>query len=238
MKSSPLKLVQTHLDPIKKDYLSDEMPREKLKRFGAKYLTDAELLAIILRTGTANKHVLDLSRELIAQSNGLTLLTRKNWSDLARIQGIGQVKALTLEAVFELARRSSLSEIGDRPTFDCAKSVADYFRPFTRDLSVESFFVISCDSSLKLVAYKEMTTGLKGSVIVDITASIKELILNNTNRAFILHNHPTGNRNPSEADINLTAKFSKACELVGIQLIDHVIVCGNDYISLSENGHM
>jgi DNA repair protein RadC len=219
-----------------KELPNDELPREKLKKFGPQHLTDSELLAIVLRTGSSKMNVLELSRLLVTESLGLPLLFRKKWKELARISGIGPVKAITLEAVFELSRRAATMPIHERPQFKNPHAIAKYFIPFLRDQDHESFYVASFDNQLRLLAYKQISYGLKNSVMVDITTVIKELVLNNASQAVIMHNHPSGALYASEPDKFITKRLKKACDLVGILLVDHLIIVGNDYVSLNEKG--
>jgi len=221
-----------------KELPTDEQSREKLQRFGPEALTDAELLAIILRTGTKKLNVLDLSKKLLADSLGLPLLFRKKWRELANYPGIGPVKAITLEAVFELSRRSHTMSINNRMQFSESKSVADYFRPLLRDEDHENFYVVGCDNQLKMLFHKKLAKGQKNSVSVDLTTLVKELILGNASNAFILHNHPSGASTASEPDKVLTRRVRQACDLVGIKLLDHIIIFGNDYRSMADNGEL
>jgi DNA repair protein RadC len=234
----PLAAIPIHLKQNKSERLhlvdDQDLPREKLKNFGARFLTDSELLAIILRTGTTDKHVLDLSKEVIKDAGSLGLLFRKNWKELSRIKGIGQVKAITLEAVFELTRRADKINIADRPQFNSAKEISNFFIPMLRDQIVESIYVVSCDVSLRLLSYKEVSIGTTNSATFDVTVAIKEVVLQNAYNVFLVHNHPSGNQSASQSDIAMTKRFKEACTLIGVQLTDHVIVCGNNYFSFSE----
>jgi DNA repair protein RadC len=225
-----------HVQAKIKNLLFDEQPREKLANYGPETLTDAELLAILLRSGTTEMNVLDTSRMLIENHGGFTKLARSNWKELCSIKGIGKVKALTLLAAFEIGRRMN-ADFGDeeiiltQPT-----AVYKFFGPRLRDLDKEVFIVAYLNNSKRLIGYDKVSIGSSNATIVDNSEIFRLAILNKAMSLVLVHNHPSGNTNPSQADIRLTKKLKDTGLLVGIPVVDHVIICGAKFYSFVENG--
>ncbi len=218
-----------------KEMMPDEQPREKLQRLGPESLTDSELLAILLRTGTKNLNVIDLSRSLIKTYGGLRQLARKNWQELRHFKGVGNVKSITLIALFELSRRINTSDI-ERLQFLSPDTVAAYFGPKLRDFSKEHFYVIMLDNAKKLLGYQQVSRGGKTSTIVEISEVMRLALMYDAGSILLCHNHPSGIKRASKQDIQLTERIKSACEIMGIHLDDHIIICGNDYVSFHQEG--
>jgi DNA repair protein RadC len=212
----------------------DEQPREKLTKYGAESLSDAELLAILLRTGTRGLNVIDASRALLDHFNGLRNLSRQNWQALKVIPGIARVKALTLEAVFELSRRIQMASLGEKIRMNAPELAAAFFAPRLRDLVHEEFYVAFLNHSKVLVGYKKISAGGTNSTIVEPAEVIRQAILNHANSIILAHNHPSGYLKESRSDIKLTRRLKKAGELVKIPVDDHIIIAGDGYISFRE----
>ncbi len=218
--------------------LPDEQPREKLVNYGSESLSNAELLAILLRSGSGKVNVVDMSRNLLSHFGGLRNLYRRKWQELKIIPGIARVKALTLEAVFELSRRIEVAELGDTVTIRCPDDAHAFFGPRLRDLSKEVFMVGFLNAAKILVGHRKISSGGATSTIVDVAEVLRQAILNEANSIIVLHNHPSGNPKASKADINLTRRITKAGEMLGIPLDDHIIIAGNKYTSLRAEGHL
>jgi DNA repair protein RadC len=216
----------------------EEQPREKLMNYGAESLTDAELLAILLRTGSKNLNVVDTSRALLDHFNGLRNLSKKNWQSLKVIPGIAKVKAITLEAVFELSRRIQISSLGDEIRMHSPELAASFFFPKLRDLTNEVFYVAFLNNSKVLTGFKKISSGGSSSTIVEPAEVIRQAILNQANCMILAHNHPSGQLKESKSDIDLTRRLKKAGELVQIPVEDHIIIAGDGYISLRNKGIM
>ncbi|TVR36358.1 MAG: JAB domain-containing protein [Balneolaceae bacterium] len=210
----------------------DEQPREKMQRFGAESLSDAELLAILLRTGTKGMNVVDTSRALLNHFSGLRNLSRQNWQSMRVIPGIASVKAITLEAVFELSQRIQMASLGDQVVIQCPEDVAAYFRPRLRDLPHEEFYVAFLNNSKVLTGCRKISSGGSTSTIVDVAEVLRQAVINQANSIILAHNHPSGYARESAADINLTKRISEAGKLLGIPIDDHVIIAGDQFISL------
>lgn len=210
----------------------DEQPREKVQRFGAESLSDAELFAILLRTGTKGMNVVDTSRALLDHFSGLRNLSRQNWQSLQVIPGIAEVKAITLEAVFELSRRIQMATLGEQIVIQCPEDAAAFFRPRLRDLSHEEFHVAFLNNSKVLMGHRKVSSGGSTSTIVDVSEIMRQAVINQANSILLAHNHPSGYARESAADINLTKRVSEAGKLLGIPVDDHVIIAGDQFISL------
>ncbi len=221
-----------------KEMSPDDRPREKLLLRGSHSLTDSELLAILLRKGYKGKSVLTLSKELLKKNNNnLSLLATKTVSELKRETGIGNDKAATLAAAFELSRRLNNSErFRTNKKITSPKDIANFFVPLLRDEMKEKFFVVCLSSANRIIKYEEISTGDLNSSVVHPREVFKVAIDNLSASIILIHNHPSGNCKPSREDISLTKKFVEAGKLLGIQVIDHIIVAGNNFTSFVEKG--
>ncbi len=219
-----------------RNLLPEEQPREKLMKYGPDILTEAELLAILLRTGSKGMNVLETSRELIRQACGLSRLAKCNWDEIRNIKGVGSVKAVTLVAAFELYRRlSTKDDVEDLMLLDPEETYA-HFGPMMRDLHKEVFLLLTMNSAKKLIRRHRVSIGGTNSTIVDIPEIIRLAVLDRARGIILLHNHPSGNTRPSGSDRILTNRIAETCKLMGIQLCDHIIIAGNSYTSFQEKG--
>lgn len=214
------------------EMLPDEQPREKLLRYGAESLSDAELLAILLRTGSKEMNVLETSRALLNHFQGLRKLSVKNWESLKVIPGIAKVKAITLEAVFELAKRIQHASLGEQIQILAPLDLVAIFAPRLRDLHHEEFYVAFLNNAKILTGFKKISSGSSTATVVEPAIIFRQAILNYANSIILVHNHPSGQAKESAADINLTNKLVKTGRLVGIPVEDHIIIAGDDYVSL------
>ncbi len=215
-----------------------EQPREKLLTYGADSLSDAELLAILLRTGTKGLNVIDASRALLDHFNGLRNLSKQNWQALKVIPGIAKVKAITLEAVFELARRIQLASLGEEIVIDSPDAAASFFMPKLRDLTKEEFYVAFLNNSKVLTGFKKVSSGGSTATVVDPAEIMRQAILNQANSIILAHNHPSGYLKESKADINLTQRIKNSGDLLNIPVNDHIIIAGDGYISFKAKNLM
>lgn len=210
----------------------DEQPREKLIRYGPESLSDAELLAILLRTGSRGMNVLDTSRALLDHFHGLRRLVKENWQTLRVIPGIAKVKAVTLEAVFELSRRIQTASLGDQIKMTSPESAAAYFGPRLRDLKHEEFLVAFLNTAKIMTGYKKISSGGSNATIVDVSEVIRQAILHHANSIILVHNHPSGRAKESAADVSLTKRIHAAAKPLGLRVDDHIIIAGDHYLSL------
>ncbi len=221
----------TFLNRTVKEMQPDEQPREKLMNYGGESLSDAELLAILLRTGSQKMNVIQMSHALLDHFDGIRYLSRKGWQDLKVIPGMGKVKALTLEAVFELSRRIQMASLGEQVQITSPQDALAYFGPKLRDLTKEVFIVAFLNNAKVLTGYKKISSGGSTATIVGPAEVIRQAVMNEANSILLVHNHPSGDKKESRADIQLTKRIAEAGKLLGIPVQDHVIVAGDGFTS-------
>ncbi len=214
---------------------ADDRPREKLKLRGEQSLTDAELLAILLRTGTKGKSVITIAQELITSYGNLAKLSSKSLSVLMKTSGIGKDKAATLLAAFELSRRiQSQNKWFSNKKITSPSDVAEIFIPLLKDELKEKFILINLNSANKIINYNVISIGNLNSSVVHPREVFKSAIENSAASVILMHNHPSGNCSPSQEDIKLTKKMVDSGKLLDIPVFDHIIVAGNSYTSFVE----
>ncbi len=214
----------------------DEQPREKFVKYGPDSLSDAELLAILLRTGSKRMNVIQTSNALINHFGGLRNLARQNWQSVRVIPGIAKVKAVTLEALFELSRRIEVAALGEQVKITSPQDAASYFKPILRDVAHEQFLVGFLSNSKVLTGYKKISSGGRNSTIVEPAEVMRQAILNQANSILLVHNHPSGTLKESTADLRLTSRISDVGKKMGIPVDDHIIIAGDSYISFRNKG--
>ncbi len=219
------------------DWAVEDRPREKLIARGISSLSDAELLAILINSGTRNKSAVDLGRELLSVvSNNLNSLGKLSVSDLKKIRGIGPARAVTISAALELGRRRKLAEVPEVPQIKCSKDVADIFQPLLSDLSHEEFWVLFLNRSNRVIEKMKLSQGGISGTVTDVRIILKKALEYLASGIIVCHNHPSGNLNPSESDSKITRKIKEAGDLMDIQLLDHIIISEKDYYSFADNG--
>ena len=208
-----------------------------MQQKGPAALTDAELLAILISSGTKEKSALDLAREILSLAhNNLHELGRLGIMELKKTKGIGEARAITIAAALELGRRRQMNEGLQRATIGKSADVAEIVIPLLRDLSHEAFIVLFINQSNKIIRHEVVSNGGLTGTVADIRLILKNAILNNANKLIIAHNHPSGNLQPSNADKELTRKLKEAAEMMDIKLLDHLIVAGTAYLSMADEG--
>ncbi|WP_162910183.1 RadC family protein [Azohydromonas sediminis] len=219
-----------------KDLPADARPREKLLARGAPALADAELLALLLRTGTAGTGVLQLAQQLLATFGGVGGLLRADGRELARVKGLGPAKRAELSAVLELARRALVAELAQRPVFDAPQRVKDYLRLQLAHLPHEVFAVLFLDHQHRLLAMEELFRGTLSHTSVYPREVVKRALALNAGAVVLAHNHPSGVAEPSRADEFLTQSLKGALALVDVRVLDHFVVGAADVVSFAERG--
>ncbi len=219
-----------------KDWPADERPREKLLKRGAQALSDAELLAILIRTGTGKMTALDLARKIITQEKGLLRLARISAQELMRMKGIGQAKAVELLAAFEIGRRVQGASPEETIIIRSPEDAAQRVVPMLRDKPHEVFIVLLLDTKNGLKHEQELTVGTLNASLVHPREVFKLAIDHRAASVIVAHNHPSGNPEPSAEDISVTRQLADAGKVVGIPLQDHLIVAGESFTSLAERG--
>jgi DNA repair protein RadC len=218
------------------DWPRDERPREKLMQRGPEALSDAELLAILLRSGTGRVTAVDLAKTLLTEFRSLGRLTARPLQDLKRFKGLGTAKAVGLLAAFELGRRASAYVEADQLQVRSPEDVVRRYQPLLRDLRQEVFKVLMLDSANHLLADEEISSGILNSSLVHPREVFRRAILEPAASIILLHNHPSGNPEPSSEDLQITRQLVEASKIVGIPIHDHIIIAGNAYTSFAERG--
>ncbi|MDZ7626284.1 MAG: DNA repair protein RadC [Ignavibacteriaceae bacterium] len=213
----------------------DDRPREKLLMRGAQSLSDAELVAILLRTGKKGKSVIEIARELINSEGNLAMLATKTVDSLQKISGIGKDKAATLAAAFELSRRIlSQPKWFANKKITSPQDIAEIFIPILRDDNKEKFIVVCLNSANKIIKHETISIGNLNSSVVHPREVFKVAIDNSSASIILIHNHPSGNPEPSNEDIRITKKIVETGKIMEIPVFDHLIIAGETYTSFVE----
>lgn len=222
--------------PIK-SWAKDDRPREKLLSKSPMHLSDAELLCILLNTGSREKSALDLGRELlqVCQHN-LQELGRYNVFDLMKIKGIGKAKAVTIAAALELGRRRQSAQVLDTPVISGSRDVAGYLQQLYQDHHHEVFVVLFLNRANKIKHHEVISFGGIAGTVADPRIIMKKAIEQEASGLILSHNHPSGNVKPSRADEELTNKINQAARLLDIKVMDHIIVGSQGYFSFADEG--
>ncbi|MEO7677818.1 MAG: DNA repair protein RadC [Verrucomicrobiota bacterium] len=227
-----------------KDQLASDRPRERLAAKGPGALSHGELIAILLRTGLQGMNAVEVGNYLISQfGNSLQALAKASVDDLRKVPGIGRDKAVTLMAAFELAKRMAAELHGESPTLDNPEAIADFLREDNRAFNVERFQILLLNTRRKLIRVEQISDGTLDTILVHPREVFRSAISANASAIVLLHNHPSGDPTPSEADIKVTRDLIRAGQLLKIEVLDHVILGRRtaerqkDYSSLRELGY-
>lgn len=221
------------------EWPKEDRPREKLREHGAEVLSDAELLAILIGSGTPNETAVDLMKRILSGcQNNLNALGKMTMRELTAYKGIGDAKAITIMAACELGRRRAAAEVVDRENMGSATAIYNYMRQKIGELDVEEAWVLLLNNSFKLLKAVRLSHGGLTETAVDVRLAIKEAILANATILVLSHNHPSGSVYPSRADDRLTADMGKACEMMRILFADHIIISDGQYYSYHDEGKL
>ncbi|MDI6779862.1 MAG: DNA repair protein RadC [Bacteroidota bacterium] len=213
-----------------------ERPREKLLKYGAQALTDAELIAILIRSGTGKITAVDIAKTMLKDYDTIGRLVTRSVADIKKYKGIGNTKAVTLAAAFEIGRRAAISGAEKKYKITSPNDVANRFIPLMRDLRQEVFKTLLLDSSNNLLKEVEITRGTLNSSLVHPREVFNAAIIEPAAAIILLHNHPSGNPEPSSEDIQITRQLVEASKIIGIPIHDHIILAGNSFTSFAEKG--
>ncbi len=216
-----------------KNLPKQEMPYEKCWTSGANSLTDAELLSVILRTGSRGEPAIELSRKILTQSaeSGLLGIYHLSLAELMKMKGIGKVKAIQLKCIAELSRRMAKEQAGTSLSFTEPESVAEYYMEDFRHEEQEKLLLIMLNSKGKLLGEEVISKGTVNATIISPREIFLCALRHHAVSIILLHNHPSGNPEPSEADIRLTDRVKHSGELLGIELLDHIIIGDHQAVS-------
>lgn len=216
----------------------EDRPREKLLLKGVHVVSDAELLAILIGSGNTTETAVELCQRILhTVSNNLNALGKLSVKDLTNnFKGIGEAKALAIIAALELGRRRKDSSAVELPKITCSKDVFDLMHPIMGDLPTEEMWILLLNNANKVLKKVTIGTGGLDGVNADIRLIMKEALDNFATRIILCHNHPAGTLTPSSEDTNLTNKLKKACQIMTIDLLDHVIVADSGYYSYGDEG--
>lgn len=211
-----------------------EMPRERLIKYGAVNLSNEDLISILIRTGTKEDNVKELSSKILSKIKGINSLNDLSLGELTSIKGVGQTKALTLLAAIELGKRVYTASIEEKVLLNNTEAVNKYFAPLIAKEAQENLLVILLDNKNRLLNYKIMFKGTSTSSLVEPKEIFNYAIRERAAKIIIMHNHPSGIVSPSKEDIELTNTINLSGRLIGIPLVDHLITSGDKYYSFYE----
>jgi len=218
-----------------KDLPDEQRPREKLISCGSEQLTDAELLAIFLRTGIQGTNVVDLAQHLLAHFGGLRMLISAPIEEFCQQKGLGSAKYAQLQAVIEMSRRYFAEQAMLEDALRSPQAVRDFLLSKLKDEENEQFVVLYLDSQHRVVKYEPLFWGTIDSAVIYPRVVMKKVMEARASAVIFAHNHPSGYADPSQADIAITDKLKKALALIDVRVVDHVIV-GHDVVSFAERG--
>ena len=221
-----------------KEWTPEDRPREKMIQKGPSALSNAELLAILINTGTAQRSALDIAKELLALgSDNLLELGKHTLLDIKKIKGLGEKKAVTVMAALELGKRRQLASAREIPIVKQSKDIFNHLIPYFMDKTSEEFYAVFISQSGAVLHIEQISKGGMTATVVDPRVLFrKALSISGVCRLIVAHNHPSGNLNPSEADKQLTQKLKEAGRLLQITLLDHIIVAENKFFSFADEG--
>ena len=220
-----------------KNWAEDDRPREKLLNKGASVLSDAELLAIMIGSGSRNESAVQLCRKILkASHDNLNELARLSIGELCKFKGIGEAKAITISAALELGNRRKTNEVRERIRITQSRDLFELFEPILLDLKHEEFWVALLNGANKVLDVKRLTQGGTRQTVVDIPMILKMSLEKSAPAIAVAHNHPSGQDNPSREDDAITQRIKKGCEAIDIRLLDHIIIAGGKYYSFADEG--
>ena len=222
-----------------KSWAEEDRPREKLLLKGKQALSESELIAILVRTGTENNDALQVAKELLGRTqNDLNALSRLSVKDLLalKVKGIGETKAITIVAALELGRRRQTSEISDRKKITCSRDIFELLQPVLADKQHEEFWIVLLNRSNKVLEKIQVSSGGITGTVADVRMIFNHAIKSQATSMVLSHNHPSGNLTPSQHDLDLTKKIRQAGDTLDVKVLDHLIIGENNYYSFADEG--
>lgn len=220
-----------------KSLAEDDRPREKLLTLGRQSLSDAELLAIVLGSGSRDETAVQLAQRMLADNkHNINSLAKLSVNELKKYRGVGSVKAINIAAAFELGRRRTDSDTIEKVKISSSKTAYQLLQKRLSDLPHEEFWILILNRANQVVKEENISKGGISGTVVDIRLICKSAIENNASGIVVAHNHPSGQIAPSEQDKNITGKLKEALKIFGISLLDHIIIGDRNYYSFSDEG--
>ncbi|MGK0387319.1 MAG: DNA repair protein RadC [Maribacter sp.] len=222
-----------------KSWAEEDRPREKLLAKGKSSLSDAELVAILIGSGSRNESAVSLSQKILKSvDNNLNNLGKTSLSNLMKFKGIGEAKAITIAAALELGRRRQLSDIKERPQIRSSKDAYHVLAPLIMDLPHEEFWILLLNRANKVIGRERVSIGGVAGTVVDAKIIFRKALEMLASGIILCHNHPSGNLSPSHADLEITKKLKRAGETLEINILDHLIIAENEYFSFADEGKL
>ena len=219
-----------------KDLPEEEQPRERLARHGASVLSNSELLALLLGSGSKKENAISLAHRILINEQGLRFLVDSTMEQLCSINGIGEAKAAQIKAAIELGKRLAAFELGVDKPVKCPQDVAGLLMEEMRYLKKEHMKLVLLNIKCNLISVEEISIGSLNASIVHPREIFKPAIRKSSASIIMVHNHPSGDPSPSSEDVSITARIAEAGKLIGIELVDHIIIGDGKYISMKEKG--
>jgi DNA repair protein RadC len=220
-------------------WAEDDRPREKMERLGPQALSDAELLAILVGSGSSKEDAVTLMKRILSDcNNNLNTLGKMTIQQLCEYNGVGPAKAITILAACELGKRRQMDKPEERPDLGTATKIYNHMHPVLQDCDVEEFWLLLMNQNKRLIKQVRISHGGITETAVDIRIIMREAVLANATIIAVCHNHPSGNLRPSQYDNDLTSQLQRACQLMRIHFMDHVILTDGSYFSYHETGRL
>lgn len=219
-----------------KNWVHDDRPREKLVKFGPENLSNSELLAILIGSGTKGFSAVDAGRQLLELGGSISKVAKFNIEQIQQVKGLGPAKSITLRAAFELAKRIKAEPFKESITITSPEKIANLYIPRFYGEDQEMFYIILLSTSKKIIKERMISKGTLDSTIVHPRDVFKYAIENSASCIMLMHNHPSGNCSPSRADIEITKQLIDAGNMLEIPVLDHIIIAGDTFTSLRNEG--
>ncbi|MBR0489660.1 MAG: DNA repair protein RadC [Prevotella sp.] len=221
------------------EWAEEDRPREKLMRLGADALSNAELLAILIGSGSTKETAVELMKRVLKDcDNNLNTLGKMGIKELCDYNGVGEAKAITILAACELGKRRAREKAAERPDLGSATAIYNYMHPRMQDLDTEEAWILLMNQNYKLLKAERLSHGGITETAVDVRIIMKEALLHNATIIALCHNHPSNNISPSRDDDLLTKRIKGACDIMRIYFLDHIIICDGIYYSYKEQGRL
>ncbi len=222
-----------------KDWAIEDRPREKLLKKGVQSLSDAEIIALLIGSGTRNESAVELSKKVLkSANNNLNELGKLHIPELTKMKGIGEAKAITILAALELGRRRKISDVLTKRKITQSKDVYELFQPVIGDLPHEEFWILLLNRSNRIIEKIKISQGGISGTVIDVKIILKQAVEKLASSVILCHNHPSGNKNPSNSDDSITNKLKQGGQLLDILVLDHIIIADIEYFSYADEGKL